>query len=1159
MFKQEQGLRVAGEICGLEQEKRDRVHAIALFIGKCLRYMAFALIFFGAFRAEAQLFRQQTETEDLLISVAYWNKKSGLPHWLVSGMFQDSRGYIWMQNQAYLSRFDGQEAQVFDTLDIAGRYPHAFFAEDPNGYIWHYHYDGSGALQIIDPSTFRAVPFEAYVGASSPLAGRAVNRSDDIWLFSVAQQVYLFSREQKKMWLFDGQWRLVYEDRSGRSYAELFVLPAPEGRFWAVDVLSTIALVDGGGQMLRGFSGYDWDGHQLYYADQELYAYAVEEGVAAPHRARSLLDGSPLPGRHESSLTWLPKGFGGVWADFMPHSAVYYSPEGWHHSKPMVFSPEDGKRGKGILEVTGEALQQELSVYLVHTLRARMVCNYRSAGDLGNTVRFLPIKQGGFLQVEMSPKRFKAHGLGTSFRSLCWTNSAQLLATTATTTEQLHVYDPQQAAFAIYPMPYWPFQVACLQSGLWASGNSTGIQQLGEGLKLGKRYDDCPAEAKAGFHEKRGLISVGDSLIWYGTQWGIFELDLRTEQAKSILSDGRQCYWLHKDKNGQHWAGLSEGVYHVESATSFLDTSARRVEHIYEAADGTFWLSTSKGLLHWKPFGDSFQVFGKAQGLLSEELHAAYPDSLGRLWLSSNNGIIAFDTATYAVRNFTVADGLPANEYNYLAHARGADGRLYFGGINGIAAFKPEEFTSLPQGSRHQVHLEAVQQLDSKGRVASLSTRYLPASSDAVEITASCVQAAFRLSMPYFHAQPLRFQWRIPGVSPVWADFDIRQPIMVSGLPQGGGALEVRVRPVADPQAAEVYRFPYFKHEHWHQHAGVQVFALLLLITGGLLWLRWRAKRLQKRNQELEHEVQNRTNALEQKAETIRSQKERLEQIDQAKTQLFNNISHEFRTPLAIVKASVENLKSEGKGSGRTLEDVEQQISALNTMLDEVMDLSKLQMGALENKPVPVLWNAFLERATAMFDGLARLRQIDYRLEILPAEEHYVSIDAPKVERILANLIGNALKFTPEVGRVWIKSELQGGRLQVVVADTGPGIPVSEQSQIFERYQQGRAAGHSPQPGFGIGLALCREYARLLNGKLWVESTPGKGAAFFLELPVERLSREAALQMGCCPQAVPAAVEAPTAALAKAQPEASRHHVLVVEDHPVMLKLLGRE
>jgi len=282
-----------------------------------------------------------------------------------------------------------------------------------------------------------------------------------------------------------------------------------------------------------------------------------------------------------------------------------------------------------------------------------------------------------------------------------------------------------------------------------------------------------------------------------------------------------------------------------------------------------------------------------------------------------------------------------------------------------------------------------------------------------------------------------------------------------------------------------------------------------------------------------------------------------MEQVDRAKTQLFNNISHEFRTPLSIILGQAEKLGDATIGQTEQqegLKQINQQIDTLNEMLNEMMDLSKLQMGALKHTPKLVIWEDFVSRIFAMFDGLARKKQLDYRLEVLSAEETYLWLGIEKMERILVNLIGNAIKFTPEIGRILVRSQLKDGVVEVLVSDTGPGIPPEEQEAIFERYWQGSTAQGNAQPGYGIGLALCREYVNVMNGRLWVESIPGRGASFFLHLPLKAAAVEDLPQQ-------PAADEHTTAAariFARVNDKAAGGHILIVEDHPVLQLFLRK-
>jgi CheY-like chemotaxis protein len=199
-------------------------------------------------------------------------------------------------------------------------------------------------------------------------------------------------------------------------------------------------------------------------------------------------------------------------------------------------------------------------------------------------------------------------------------------------------------------------------------------------------------------------------------------------------------------------------------------------------------------------------------------------------------------------------------------------------------------------------------------------------------------------------------------------------------------------------------------------------------------------------------------------------------------------------------------------------------------------------MGAMASQTAPVAWNAFMRRTFAMFDGLAKRKQLQFHLEINPTIETHCLIDLKKTERILSNLISNAIKFTQEGGWVSVHSEVQSNHIFVKVSDTGPGISAEEKEFIFERYRQGQAALGAAQPGYGIGLALCKEYANLIGAELWVESEPGKGASFYLRIPVASLTNGHSVND----------IRQDTAekAFEQALESAAKGHILIAEDHP---------
>ncbi len=239
-----------------------------------------------------------------------------------------------------------------------------------------------------------------------------------------------------------------------------------------------------------------------------------------------------------------------------------------------------------------------------------------------------------------------------------------------------------------------------------------------------------------------------------------------------------------------------------------------------------------------------------------------------------------------------------------------------------------------------------------------------------------------------------------------------------------------------------------------------------------------------------------------------------IEELSKAKTDLFNNISHELRTPLTMIigplqeaEKKIQNvhLKSD---VGLALKNSKR----LTGLVTEILDLSKLDAGKLEKEISEIRLVAFLKRVFYAFASLADSRQIVLRDNLMAIKSHYgkldkliIKTDVIKLEKILNNLISNAIKFSESgscVELVLDENQLHKNILSVSVKDDGEGIASEEQSKIFDRYYQS-ASAKSPS-GTGIGLALVKELCQFLNGDVGIEGNPGGGSIFSFYLPIEK-------------------------------------------------------
>jgi len=224
-------------------------------------------------------------------------------------------------------------------------------------------------------------------------------------------------------------------------------------------------------------------------------------------------------------------------------------------------------------------------------------------------------------------------------------------------------------------------------------------------------------------------------------------------------------------------------------------------------------------------------------------------------------------------------------------------------------------------------------------------------------------------------------------------------------------------------------------------------------------------------------------------------------EVDRLKSQFFANISHELRTPLTLILSPVEELLTKlGDGPERdALRVVRRNAARLLRMIDDLLDLAKLEAGGLRLKVTQVDLSALVERVTENAGPAAKTRDVDLRFKAY-GEPVEIFGDPHRIEIILTNLIGNAMKFTPRGGKIEATVHFGAAGVSVEVADTGPGIPRSEQERIFERFHQTESSERRRYGGAGIGLALARELAQLHGGSLTVESKPGEGSTFILFL-----------------------------------------------------------
>lgn len=257
-------------------------------------------------------------------------------------------------------------------------------------------------------------------------------------------------------------------------------------------------------------------------------------------------------------------------------------------------------------------------------------------------------------------------------------------------------------------------------------------------------------------------------------------------------------------------------------------------------------------------------------------------------------------------------------------------------------------------------------------------------------------------------------------------------------------------------------------------------------------------------NQELEQRVLERTSQLGEANRQLAKQNEDLARASRMKSEFLARMSHEFRTPLNSIIGFSDLLAEEGEGPlGESYADYVSHVSEgahhLLALVNDILDLSRIEAGRIDLRHEEFAAADAISEVLSVTGPLAESKRIELASEMPPMILAYG--DRTRFKQILYNLLSNAVKFTPMAGRVQVSAEPDYGQIRFCVSDTGIGIPLEQQTAIFEEFSQLAPASSGVKEGAGLGLAITRRIVELHGGRIWVDSKLGEGSRFFFTIP----------------------------------------------------------
>lgn len=629
------------------------------------------------------------------------------------------------------------------------------------------------------------------------------------------------------------------------------------------------------------------------------------------------------------------------------------------------------------------------------------------------------------------------------------------------------------------------------------------------------------------------MAQDGAGLLWIATEANGLQArdstghvlhNLYPGDGQGLLS-GTQIASLARGPDGRVWVLGAHGVQAWNSDRGRLEhvvgMPADAVRGMAVAPDGQIWVARDDAIERYRSVPRRYERTWRmdaAGGLPQVVPNGVAVDAAGIVWMTSVRGIIRVDPAQRSARVFGVHDGLPSQEFSGPPVPRPGDGRILAGTPEGLVLFDPavvRPSTRPPRLVVEDIHVRndaGVLRLDGRGG--------FELSHDDRDL-----RVAARL-LSFNNARTHAYRFKLSGHDGEWVDAGMRGERVFSALAPGPYRLEIQARN-ADNVWSPVQRVLFEVAPPWWRTAP----ALAGGVGLGLLLAWWLGdayrQRVRRRHawQMAQHE-----RALAEHASL-------------AKTQFLATLGHEVRTPMTGVLGMSELLlgTSLDRQQRGYAESIRRAGERLLRLVNDALDLARIESGKLELDPQPFDPRALVEETVALMAPLARQKGLAFETELAPDLPVGLVGDANRIAQILTNLLANAIKFT-ERGSVTLRvAALAPTGLSLEVSDTGPGLSEEQAARLFRRFEQAEGARTAARyGGSGLGLAICQELAAEMGGRISVSSALGEGARFRVQLPLGAVA------------AVAAAMDSPSVPERRLEPRSETlsgaRHILLVED-----------
>ena len=633
-------------------------------------------------------------------------------------------------------------------------------------------------------------------------------------------------------------------------------------------------------------------------------------------------------------------------------------------------------------------------------------------------------------------------------------------------------------------------------------GTSNGLSVINKSTKIIENFtsnDGLPVDPV------KSLFVDSTNHLWIGTNKGLAIMNIKTKEISNIthILENNSINDLfikdiYESKDGNYYIGcfLDGGLVELNPKTKSIKVykstennkssiSNNSIRSISEDNLGNLLVGTSHGLNILDKDLNKFKHYTTNDGLPNNTIYGILVDSYNNIWMSTNSGLSKFNPTTEVFQNFSIIDGIQSNEFNGNAYFKNSDGKFYFGGINGLNAFYPDEIDVsefIPSVVFNDFKVE--------GLSYNVKDNYEFKSNE------NNISLSFFVN-DYKNLNGVQYYYKLEGSDEDW-NISSNNEIIYGNLSPGNYTFKVKAlnyNGVMTPESKISFTI---KPPFWKSNLAILIYLIIILII--IYFNSSKVKRLDRL-------VEKRTKELVYEMDKNKKLFDKIIKLEVNKNNYFVNLSHELRTPLNVLNGTIQLIKDFNKKSeiepiklDYYMDIMTRNCNRLLNIINNIIDTSKLQSDnyVLTKKDEDIIY--IVEETILGLKDYIESKGIEFTIDTM-VEEKIIECDKYEIERCIVNLVGNAVKFTPKGGKIDVFINDLGDSVEIRIKDTGIGISEENQLTIFDKFNQVIDSNSESKGGSGLGLTITKHLIELHNGHISVKSKLGEGSEFIIVLP----------------------------------------------------------